>query len=236
MSDNNFNKGPHAARNKISPDIIDGKISGVDERKTVVLDEDLENVEFDDKVWLYWKRNRNFIMLTLFAALLIVVGTQGWKMYSASVNAELASAYEAASANGTLADFAKTNAGAKLSGVALMENADKFYNEAKYTEAKADYQKAQSALKSTILFGRVKLGEAVCEYMISKKSGKTMLEGVFNDASIDGSYRAQAGYMLAQAQLAEGDKAAAKTVLENIAKNPKNGIFARIASEELSRM
>ena len=81
MDDKKFRKGPHAAKNKTAEDILDGKVSSVDERKTVVLDEDLENVEFDDKVWLYWKRNRNFIILLLGAVFAVIVGTQGWKMY-----------------------------------------------------------------------------------------------------------------------------------------------------------
>ena len=56
MSENNFRKGPHASKNKppvADVEILaDGSVSSAKERKTVVLDEDLEVVEFEDRVWL----------------------------------------------------------------------------------------------------------------------------------------------------------------------------------------
>ena len=121
MSDNSFKRGPHAAKNKIPEDILNGKISAVDERKTIVLDEDLENVDFDDKVWLYWKRNRNFIILTVTAALAIIVGVQGWKMYTANRASSMASGYEIAHSTNDLHNFAKSNAGTKLGALAMLE-------------------------------------------------------------------------------------------------------------------
>lgn len=236
MSDNSFKRGPHAAKNKIPEDILNGKISAVDERKTVVLDEDLENVDFDDKVWLYWKRNRNFIILTVTAVLAIIVGVQGWKMYTANHASSMASGYEIAHSTNDLHNFAKSNAGTKLGALAMLESADKFYSEKKYAEAKQMYAQSAKALKSTVLFGRALLGEAMSEYMTSPDAGIGKLGDVFANASVDASFRAQAGLNLAQAQISAGKPADARKVLEEISKNPSNGIYARLAANELLRL
>lgn len=236
MSDNNFRKGPHAARNKVSKDALDTNTSSVDERKTVVLDEDLENVSFDDKVWLYWQRNRTFLISTFAMAVAIVVGVQCFKMYQANSAATLATSYENASTNNTLQQFAQDNAGSKLGGLALLQTADKLFQEGKNKEAKDAYKRAQDSLKNTDIFGRAKLGEAFCAYALDKAEGKKLLEETSKDANANVSYRAQAAYTLAQAKLSEGDKSGAKKLFEEIAKNPDNGMFARMASEEASRL
>ena len=62
MSEKFFRKGPqNAAKNKphIPTDAELASVPASDERKTVILDEDLEGVDLEDRVWLYWKRNRN---------------------------------------------------------------------------------------------------------------------------------------------------------------------------------
>ena len=89
MNEKFFRKGPlNAAKNRPSLP-SEAELAGVpaaDERKTVILDEDLDGVEFEDRVWLYWKRNRNFIVFTITAACAIVIGVQAWKMYRANAS------------------------------------------------------------------------------------------------------------------------------------------------------
>ena len=236
MDDKKFRKGPHAAKNKTAEDILDGKVSSVDERKTVVLDEDLENVEFDDKVWLYWKRNRNFIILLLGAVFAVIVGTQGWKIYSLNNAAALASAYEASFSAGNLEDFSKANPGTKLGAVAALEVADKFYLEGKYDNAKILYTQSAGALKTNVLFGRAKLGEAMCEYMIDPGKGKSAFEALYNDNSIAPTFRAEAGYLWAQVEISNGNNAGARKILEDIAKNQAYGVYTRLASDTLDNI
>ena len=74
MSEKFFRKGPqNAAKNKphIPTDEELASVPASDERKTVILDEDLEGVDLEDRAWLYWKRNRNFIIFTIVAAFAI---------------------------------------------------------------------------------------------------------------------------------------------------------------------
>ena len=78
MADKIFRKGPHASKNKVV-DVEAVPVS--DERKTVILDENLEGVEFDDKVWLYWTRNKKSIIFSVVLAFAIIVGVQSYKLY-----------------------------------------------------------------------------------------------------------------------------------------------------------
>lgn len=241
MSDNNFRKGPHTAKNKPlsaqRSEIIDGSVPSSDERKTVILDEDLEGVEFEDKVWLYWIRNKNFILGTVAAAFIIVIGVQGWKLYVANKNAKLASEYEAASTPSQLEEFAKDNSGTKLAGVALIQNADGAYAEGKYDQAQKFYAQAQKDLSKTVLLGRAKLGEAVCMYISGdKEKSESALKSLFDDASIAQTYRAQAGYLLGLAQKQAGKIAEAKETLKKVSEEHGDGIFAQIAQETLSQI
>ena len=241
MSDNNFRKGPHSAKNKPFSaergEAINDAVPSSDERKTVILDEDLEGVEFEDKVWLYWIRNKNFILGTVAAAFIIVIGVQGWKLYTANRNAKLASEYEAASTPAQLEEFAKSNSGTKLAGVALIQNADGAYAEGKYDQAQKLYEQAQKDLSKTVLLGRAKLGEAVCIYASGDKAkSESALKAVFEDATLAQSYRAQAGYRLGLAQKQAGKNAEAKETLKKVSETQGDGIFAQIAQETLSQM
>lgn len=150
MAENNFRKGPHAAKNKIDVDMSSISPSA-DERKTVVLDEDLEGVEFEDKVWLYWTRNKNFIVFSVILVLAVIIGVQGFKMYKASRAASLASAYEAVSSDSQLLEFAKSNAGTPLAGAVQIQVADAAYSSGDYAKAASLYDSCARELSGTVL-------------------------------------------------------------------------------------
>jgi len=241
MSENNFRKGPHSAKNKPTieevVEVTSGAVPASDERKTVILDEDLEGVELEDRVWLYWTRNKNFIITTIAAAFAIVIGVQGWKMYVAQKNAALASAYEAATTTQELNEFAKANSGTELAGVAILQNADSLYQQKNFAEAQKYYVDAQKNLSKSILLGRAKLGQAVSIYAAGDTAkGEAALKSIFEDATIAQSYKAQAGYLLGLAQKQSGKIDEAKATFEKVASEKGDGIFARIAQETLSKM
>ena len=164
MSEKFFRKGPqNAAKNKphIPTDAELASVPASDERKTVILDEDLEGVDLEDRVWLYWKRNRNFIIFTIVAAFAIVIGVQGWKMYKASSGDTLAAAYAAANTPEKLAEFAKAHSGTTLAGVAQLQNADTAFNAGKFADAQKLYSEAAKNLGEETLAGRAKIGMAM---------------------------------------------------------------------------
>ena len=232
MADNFFRKGPHAAKNKVANA---NTVPSSDERKTVILDEQLEGVEFDDKVWLYWTRNKKSIVSSIALAFAIIIGVNSWKHYKASAEQSRAAAFEKASTPAQLADFAKQYEGSKLAGVALLQNADAAYKDGKFAEAKSLYAAAKKDLKGTILLGKALLGEAVSLYATDKAAGENLLKAVFDDSTIDAVYKAQAGYIYGAALEQKGDKPAAKKVFETVSLDAQGGVFARRAGDALAR-
>lgn len=235
MAKESFRKGPHAARNKVSA--VDAEVvSNADERKTVILDEQLDGVEFDDKVWLYWTRNKKSIITSIVLAFAIIIGVQSWKLYKASQERELAQAYASVSNDKQLAEFAKEYAGTTLAGVALLQSADAAYSDGKFAEAQKLYGDSKAELESTILYGRALLGEATCAYALDKAKGMDLLKIAYNTASLNPVYKAQAGYMLALALKEQNKSDEAKKIFTSVADDAKGGYFAQMARSALMSM
>ncbi len=237
MSEKFFRKGPqNAAKNKphIPTDAELASVPASDERKTVILDEDLEGVDLEDRVWLYWKRNRNFIIFTIVAAFAIVIGVQGWKMYKASSGDTLAAAYAAANTPEKLAEFAKAHSGTALAGVAQLQNADTAFNAGKFADAQKLYSEAAKNLGEETLAGRAKIGMAMSAISAGDSAkGMEALEKVYKEGSV---YSAQAGYLLGLAKVQNGKVDEAKNLFKEISSNNNNGVFALLANQELSNL
>lgn len=240
MSDNNFRKGPHASKNKpFETDVevvTDATVPSSDERKTVVLDEDLDGVEFEDRVWLYWKRNKTSLITSIAAAFAIIICVQGFKMYRANAQVRLANEYALAQTPEQLAKFAAENAGKKLAGVALLQNADKLYSEGKFAEAQKIYVQAESDLGGTILEGRALIGEAACVSVQDTAKGIDLFKKVASNASIDPSYKAQAAYLLGLTYQQTGKKDEAKAAFKSVIDNANSGYFGKLAENSLANI
>ena len=228
MGDNKWKKGPHAVRNKGNLSEFENVPAG-DERKTVILDEDFEGLEFDDKVWLYWKRNKMSIILTVVAAFAVVFGVQSWKALKAQRASEMSRLYGAAETSEQLVEFADKYNGTPLAGAALLGAADDAYLKENISEAGKLYSKAALELKGNVLYGRALLGEAMCA-----KDKVSALKSVYENPSVQNSYRACAGYNLAFLYLDKNEKEAAKKLLQEISSNPENGMWDSVASKLLS--
>lgn len=239
MNEKFFRKGPlNAAKNRPSLP-SEAELAGVpaaDERKTVILDEDLDGVEFEDRVWLYWKRNRNFIVFTVTAAFAIVIGVQAWKMYRANASESLAAAYCAASSPEELAKFAADNSGTTLAAVALLQNADAAYKAGKYPDAEKLYSQAAGGLGGYPLAQRAEIGAAVSAISAGNaENGMAELEKIFKSAA-KSAYSAQAGYLLGLAKAQSGKSDEAKAIFKELSGSEQNGIFAILAVQELSNL
>ncbi len=248
MSENR-NRRPHQARNKpfpkagdlssgdpkvVSDPIMGESISVSDERKTVILDEDLEGLEFEDKAWLYWKRNKTFIITMIVLVFAIIVGVKGWKIYKSDSFNSLASAYEKASTSEQLEAFAKANSGTALAGVALLQNADALYEAKDYAKAAETYKAACADLDGQVLLGRALLGQAMSVAQSGKSAdGKKLLDDIAANKDLSGAYRAEAAFNSAMISLSGGDAKTAKEMLEKIIANPQSAYWAQAAQNAL---
>ncbi len=233
---NFIRKGPHASRAKQKLEEVEAAVSSADERKTIILDEDLEGVEFEDRMWLYWKRNKSFVLASLAMAFAIVICVQSFKIYKTNARKELAAEYAAATTPEQLAKFAADNSGKTLAGVALLQNADSLYADGKFADAQKIYENSQKTLRGTILEGRALLGAAASICAQDTEKGIDALKRVFENASIDTTYKAQAGYLLGLAYRQANKFAEAKTVLKKVSEDASSGYFARLAEESLSKI
>jgi|GEM_PF-757910 len=251
MNENNKSKGPHQARNKPFPSagelggaesavndpVMGEAISASDERKTVILDEDLQGLELEDRVWLYWRKNKNFILGTILLAFFIVVGVQAYKHYKASSFNSLASAYEAAATPEALDAFAKQNAGTALAGIAILQNADASYAAKDYAKAAGLYLASQKDLAGNLLQGRARLGQGMSLLLGGKpEDGKAVLNALIADVSAQASFKAEAAYNLGLFEIANGKPQEAKALLEGVVANPANGVWVQLAQEALGRI
>lgn len=235
-------KGPHSARNK--PPVKVGEAGDVevlipssDERKTVILDEDFEGLEFEDKVWLYWKRNKSFIIFTVVAMFIAVFAVQAWKVLQSQREAEIAEAYASASSVQDFEDFAKKYSSERISGVALIDAADMSYSAKEYAKARELYKNASSLLSGDVLFGRALLGEAMSALNSAGiKEGRSLLKNVYENPSVQGAYRANAGYNMALAEISSGDLETGKKLLVSISENADAGNWAQLASAKLAEL
>ncbi|MBO6101956.1 MAG: hypothetical protein J6P03_01740 [Opitutales bacterium] len=242
------NRGPHQAKNRpqvpsmgSSDAIFGGSVSvanpeaSADERKTVILDSDLEGLEFEDKVWLYWKRNKSFIYLCVAVLFASIIISNGWRMYSKYRAETLAKNYAAADTFEKRAEFAKANAGTSAAGSALILNADKLFSEAKYAEAASLYAASAKDLKNTVLSGRAQVGEAISLLKAGDQKGKSLLEGVAANQSLQ-PYSSEAAYHLGVLAYSLGKSGEAKKYFEQIVSAKDSGPWASLADNYLQRL
>ncbi len=87
MSDKRKNGPQNRAKNRpafensfsaVTGGSVPSRISDADERKTVILDNELEGLEFEDKVWLFWRRNKNVIIAVVAAIFISAADTRVW--------------------------------------------------------------------------------------------------------------------------------------------------------------
>lgn len=243
----NRNRGPHQAKNKpfnnSSSDVIFGESVSVqnpnasaDERKTVILDEDLEGLEFEDRVWLYWKRNKTFIVSLIVLAFAVIIGKHAWISYVESRDNSIASGFAAADTFEKRAEFAKDNSGTAAAGAALLENADSLFEADKFAEAADVYKSAAENLGGTPVCGRALLGRAVSVLKSGKtEDAKNLLASVAENSEAL-SYSAEAAYHLGVLLFAEGKAGEAKKSFESVLQNPNAGQWSALASAQLNRI
>ena len=230
--------GPlNRAKNK--PDVYEAgdlNVANADERKTVILDSELEGLEFDDKVWLFWRRNKTLVV-TLVAAVFISAAVSGiWRTFSENRKNMLAGEYAAASTAEGRAAFASANSGTNLAGVALLVNADDFFAGGKFAEAATAYGTAADYLSGTPLFGRALLGNGISLVKSGKADEGIAVLAALSDNAEAGVFAAEASFHVAMEDLAKGNADAAKARFEKLAANPNAGEWAEVARNNLLRL
>ncbi|MDR2981682.1 MAG: tetratricopeptide repeat protein, partial [Puniceicoccales bacterium] len=196
-----------------------------DDRNLVIVDQDFGQPDLEDRMWLFWIRNKVAIM---GGGLLIVIGILGYIGWHAvgdfklsSMQAEYQNIGEGVEAKLL---FASKYEGHPLAGIAALDAADNLFKEKKYDESANAYAQARKSLAANDNFqaayaGRAILGVAFSKLNASDKEGAIVaFKELAKSASVMEAYptaeRAQAMYNLALIAVEKKDYTEARKWLD----------------------
>jgi hypothetical protein len=204
-----------------------------DDRNLVLVDQDFGQPDFEDRMWLFWLRNRVAI---LAISGLVVAGALGWIAWAAMAEWRFEALKSEARRAGETPlekmDFARKHAGKPIAGVNALDAADQFYAEKKFTSAATAYTLARTCFPTTDPFhaapaGRAMIGLAFCKLQSADHDGgAALLSELAGSPAFLEAHRAQACYSLAVLAVEKRDFAGARKWLDAMDKDAPNGGWA----------
>lgn len=187
---------------------------------------------FEEAAHAFWAKNRQLILAACAAALLVVVGREGWGYYQAQrerdVRADFAKAGDRVE---QLAAFAKANEGHTLAGLAYLRMADQRYAAGDYRQAQEHYTKAAAVITEPALRGRARVGGALSLLNAGDKAGaEAALKAIGADTTLLKAVRAEATYHLASLALEAGNSTEVDRLVAEIGKIDPAGMWSQRAT------
>ena len=174
-----------------------------DDRNLVLVDQDFGQPDLEDRMWLFWVRNRSAIV---GGAVLVIVAILGYIVWHAvgtySLGAMQATYQETGAKPEAKLEFAKQYEGHALAGVAALEAADSFYKDKHFEKAAAAYVFAQKNFSPKVpvqsaSMARALVGEAFALQASGKQeAGAAILQRLADDNRFPMADRGQAMYNL----------------------------------------
>src|SRR5688572_7661328 len=167
-----------------------------DDRNLVAVDATTA-VTFEDKLHLFWKRNRTAVLGLCVAIAVAIVAKGGWEYYARQKELDIEKAYSAATTTEQLKAFLAAHPTHTLGGIAQLRIADEAYAAGKSADAVAGYDKVIGILKSGPLAARARLGRSLAKAQAGKGSeATTELKQIADDTTQFKAIRAEALYHL----------------------------------------
>jgi len=209
-----------------------------DDRNLVIVDQDFGQPDLEDRMFLFWTRNKTTILsvsaLTVAAAIAAIV----WFWLADFRLGLLQDAYQgvADKPEARLA-FARENDGKPLAGVAALEAADAFFKDGKFKEAADGYAFAAKNFDPTDSFGaayagRAQLFGAFARLRLNDADGRAALADVAGNRALPNAFRGRALHTLGVLAIARGDLAEARKALDETDRIDPRGAWA-FAKREL---
>jgi hypothetical protein len=187
-----------------------------DDRNLVAVDPTTA-VSFEDKLQLFWKKNRNAVFVLCLAVVLAIAAKEGWQYMGRQKETEIEKVYAAATTPEQLKAFAVSHADHTLGGIAHLRMADDAYKAGKSADAIAGYEKAIGSLKEGPLVARAQLGRALAKVQSGKTAdGQAELKKMADDAKQLKAVRAEAAYHLTSLAVDAGDAAEAQKYVDQL--------------------
>jgi hypothetical protein len=191
---------------------------------------------FEVALQSFWEKNRGLIMAVCVAALLVIIGREGWQYFAAQHELAVREDYaKVADRPDQLAAFAGANPDHVLAGVAYLRLADSKYAAGDFRAAADNYQKAGASLKNSALLGRARVGAAMSQfYSGDKAAGEAALKAIGTDATLPKSARVEADYHLATLALEAGNAAEVSRLVAETAKIDAGSTWSQRATALLA--
>jgi hypothetical protein len=187
-------------------------------------------LSFEDRLHLFWKRNRNAILGFCAAVILVILAKGAWDYFARQKELEIEQAYATATTTEQLKAFSVEHANHPLGGVAQLRIADEAYAAGKSADAIAAYEKAIDVMDNGPLVARAKLGRAVAKAQAGQASqASTELQQIADDTSQFKAIRAEAAYHLTSLAVGAGDAAEAQKFVDLLNQIDPMGAWAQRA-------
>jgi len=185
-----------------------------DDRNLVVVDEDFVNADAEDRLWLFWERNKTLIVRGTTAVVLAIIGAIGFHFWQESKREELGLAYVACQDEAARRAFAAAHPGEPLAAVALLEVADDLRKANKLEDAAKAYEAAGKSVvgdakAAKAIATRARLYAALTRQELGQADAEAAIIAVAEDNSAPDTLRGYAMYVLANLALTKGDSATA---------------------------
>lgn len=187
-----------------------------DDRNLVAVNESTA-VTFEEKLNLFWKKYRTAILALCAIGVAAILGKGAWEYLQGQKEAEIGSAYAAATTTEQLKSFSAAHPDHPLSGIAQLRMADEAYTAGKSADAIAGYEKAAAVLKNSPLGARAQMGRALAKVQAGKAAEATNeLKQLVNDQNQLKAIRTEAGYHLMSLAVEAGDNTEAQKYSDQV--------------------
>ncbi len=174
----------------------------------------------------FWQKNGGAIFAGIGIAAVIVLGVMTVRWWQERQEANVRAAFSVAQETHELEEFAKDNDDHPLGGLAMIELANRQYEEGNYAAAAETYSKAAKTLGDSPAGGRARLGAAMAKLFGANPSqGEEALRQLVLSAGNTDQLRAQAGFNLALHYWQQGKLDAMREIIDSVEGLTDGGIY-----------
>lgn len=201
-----------------------------DDRNLVVVDEDFANADAEDRLWLFWERNKGVIVRGTTAVVVGIIAYLAYFFWNESRREALGEEFTACQDEAARRAFASRHPGEALAAVALIDVADDLKKAGKFADAAKAYDEAdrlagQAGKTPAVraLGTRARLYAGLCRIEAGEAGADKAIAAVADDADAPETLRGFAMLTLAHLAVAKGDAAEASKWLNAMDKKLRAG-------------
>ena len=201
-----------------------------DDRNLVVVDEDFVNADTEDRLWLFWERNKDIIVKGTFGVVVGILAFLAYFFWNEGRREALGEEFTACQDEAARRAFASRHPGEALAAVAITDVADDLKKAGKLVDAAKAYDEASrltglasKAPAISALGTRARLYAALCRLEAGEAGADKAIATVADDVSAPSTLRGFAMLTLANLAVAKGDTAEATKWLNAMDKKLNRG-------------